>query len=196
MIDFLLTLDRDVFMFLNKHHTDWLDPIMFWISKTIFWLPLYTGLLVVIIKYFKKDSWIILATIGVAIILSDQMTSTFMKPFFQRLRPSRDPALEGLVHIVNGYKGGKFGFASSHASNTFAVAVFIWLLLKPYFRYIWILFTWAIVVTYSRIYLGVHYPGDIIVGMLIGLLMGWIAFRSQKLIIEMRKRKLIKENGK
>jgi undecaprenyl-diphosphatase len=107
-----------------------------------------------------------------------------MKPFFLRLRPSRDPALEGLVHIVNGYKGGKFGFASSHAANTFAVAVFVWHLLKVHFRYVGVLFFWAAFVAYSRIYLGVHYPGDVIVGVVIGSLIGWIMFLLQSKLLK------------
>jgi len=187
MIDFLLKLDRELFLFLNGHHTAWLDPIMFWISKTIFWLPLYGFLLFLIVKHYKKDTWIILIGIALAIIITDQLTSTLMKPFFLRLRPSRDPSLEGLVHFVNGYRGGKYGFASSHAANTMATALMVWFLLKSHYRWIWTLFIWAIVVGYSRIYLGVHYPGDIIVGMLVGLLVGLGSFKFQKAILDKRK---------
>jgi len=97
-----------------------------------------------------------------------------MKPFFERFRPSKDPELQHLVHIVNEYRGGRFGFASSHAGNSFALAIFIFQIFKE--RYGWVkwMFLWAAVVSYSRIYLGVHYPGDIIVGASIGLLMGWM----------------------
>src|SRR5688572_21097640 len=144
MFDFLLELDKELFLFLNNLHTPWLDPIMLGVSKTIFWLPLYGFLLYFIIKYYKKDTWIILIGIVLAIFLSDQITSSLMKPFFMRLRPSRDPLLEGMVHIVNGYRGGIYGFASSHAANTFAISVFMWLALKTHSRLIILLFGWAI----------------------------------------------------
>jgi undecaprenyl-diphosphatase len=188
MMDFVLELDKELFLFFNNLHTYWLDPIMLWITKTIFWLPLHAFLLFCIIKHYKKDSWIILIGIAITILLADQFTSSFMKPFFMRLRPSRDPALEGLVHIVNGYKGGKYGFASSHAADTFGTALFVWLNLKEYYRWIGLLFGWALLVTYSRIYLGVHYPGDILVGALVGLLVAWGVFKLQK--------KVLKQNGK
>jgi undecaprenyl-diphosphatase len=103
-----------------------------------------------------------------------------MKPFFKRLRPSRDPALKELVHTVNGYKNGKYGFASRHAANTMGIAFFFWLLFANRYRWIWILFIWATVVSYSRIYLGVHFPGDILVGMLIGILSGYFCFSLNK----------------
>jgi undecaprenyl-diphosphatase len=183
MIDFLLDLDQKAFLILNGMHTPWLDQVMFWITKTIFWLPLYTVLLFLLIKYYKKDSWIILLGIIITIVLADQITSSGMKPFFLRLRPSREPALQGLVHTVNGYIGGKYGFASSHAANTIGIALYFWLLLGARYRWMWVLFIWAVVVAYSRIYLGVHYPGDILVGMCIGLAAGWIGFSFQKAVL-------------
>jgi undecaprenyl-diphosphatase len=187
MIDWLKEIDRELLLFLNSFHSPFLDSIMFWITKTLFWLPLYLFLLALIIKYFKQDWWIVVLGIVVTILLTDRITSGFMKPFFERLRPSREPALQGLVHLVKDsagkfYYGGKFGFASSHAANTFATAMFFWLLFRHRYKWMWTLFIWAAAMTYTRIYLGAHYPGDILVGLLIGLLCGWIGYKVQRWI--------------
>jgi undecaprenyl-diphosphatase len=99
-----------------------------------------------------------------------------MKPFFGRLRPSWEPTLEGMVHIVDGYRGGSFGFASSHAANTFATATFLVLLFrgkKP--GMVW-LFIWCTLVSYTRIYLGVHYPLDILCGALVGAMLAFVVY--------------------
>jgi undecaprenyl-diphosphatase len=182
MLEFLIDLDKKLLLFFNSLHTPWLDPVMFLITKTIFWLPLYLFLLYLVIKNYKKNSWIVLLGIALAILLADQITASIMKPFFERLRPSREPSLQGLVHLVNGYTGGKYGFASSHAANTFATALFFWIIFKNKYRWMWILFVWAVVMTYSRIYLGVHYPGDIIVGMLVGFGSAYCGYRLQRWI--------------
>lgn len=182
MLDKLLELDRELLLYLNSFHTPWLDPVMFWITKTLFWLPLYLFLLYLIIRNFKKDSWIAIVGIALAILWADQITAGLMKPFFERLRPSREPSLQGLVHLVDGYKGGLYGFASSHAANTAATALFFWLLFRDRYRWIWILFVWAVVMTYTRIYLGVHYPGDILVGMIVGIIGAILGYKSQQII--------------
>lgn len=184
MLEWLKELDRELLLYLNSFHTPALDPVMFWITKTLFWLPLYLFLLYVTIRYFKKDWWIVIIGIAFAILLTDRITSGFMKPYFERLRPSREPTLQGLVHLVQDsagkvYTGGKYGFASSHAANTFATAMFFWMVFRRRYRWMWVLFIWATVMTYTRIYLGAHYPGDILVGLLIGLLCGWIGYKTQ-----------------
>lgn len=177
MIDQLITLDKELFFFLNGLHAPWLDPIMFTLSKTWVWTPLYIFLLYHILKEYKVKSWSVLLAIGLTILLADQITSSFMKPFFERLRPTREPDMEGLIHFVNGYRGGTFGFASSHAANTFGTAMFLWLLFKTSKPWMAWLFLYATVVSYTRIYLGVHYPGDILAGGAIGILCGWMSFR-------------------
>jgi len=176
MIDQLIALDTKLFLFLNGLHTPWLDPVMAAISGSLVWLPLYGYVLFLIIRDHKMNSWLPLLGIGLTILLADQTTSTLMKPFFARLRPSHDPGLAGIVHLVNGYTGGTYGFASGHAANTFGAATFVTLLFHPTKRWAPWLFAWASVVSYSRIYLGVHYPADIVVGGTVGVLSGWISF--------------------
>jgi len=188
-MDQLREWDKQLFIFLNSYHADWLDPVMYQFTKTWFWLPFYILLLIFIIKNYKKESWMILLVIALMITLSNELTSTVMKPYFSRLRPSQDPSLEGIIHLVDGAKGGLYGFASSHASNTFATATFLWLLFRK--RYSWIagLFVWAIVMTYTRIYLGFHYPGDILVGGAIGIFTAWASFKFYEwLRVKMEKR--------
>jgi undecaprenyl-diphosphatase len=174
MIEYLLELDKQLFLSLNSYHTEWLDAIMLYVTSKLVWIPFY-----IIIAYFifKQEGLtrgiVVLICIALTILLADQITSAFMKPYFARFRPSHEPALKDLVHIVNGDRGGKFGFASSHAANTFGLALFIFLMFKDRTKQVAWIFLWAAIVSYSRIYLGVHYPGDIIAGGLVGMACAW-----------------------
>ena len=183
MLESLLAFDEKVFLLLNGLHQDWLDPIMFAISGKLEWVPLYAFIIFRLIYKYKKAGLVALLGLIVTIILTDQVTSGFMKPFFARIRPSHDPELEQIVHIINGYRGGLYSFASSHASNSFALATFLWLLLRKKEGWVSYLFIWAAVVAYSRIYLGVHFPGDVITGALVGMLMANLVFLLYKKIL-------------
>jgi len=188
----LLELDKKLFLELNSgFHTHCLDQLMLFFSSTAAWIPLYLVLLYLIIRNYRKETWMVLLAITLTIVMADQFTSTFMKPFFERLRPSHDPELENIVHIVNHYRAAsKFGFASSHAANTFGIATLMWFILKNYRPLIGLLFPWAIGVGYTRIYLGVHFPGDILVGELVGFLsalIAWLLFKLLKRFIDEKK---------
>lgn len=175
MLQYLKDLDESLFLYLNGLHTDFFDVLMHWITYQQTWYPFYALIIIWMTWKFKTKAILPIITIIIAITLSDQFTSSFMKPFFERLRPCHDPEIDYLVHLVNGC-GGQFGFASSHASNSFALATLLYLFLKPFLKYTSIIFVWSALVSYSRIYVGVHYPGDVITGALVGLLIGWILF--------------------
>ncbi len=122
----------------------------------------------------------ILIAVIILIVLSDQASVQLFKEVFQRLRPCHNPQIAELVHLVDGC-GGKYGFISSHATNTFALALFMGLVLNKHIPFIFIgLLCWAIVVSYSRVYVGVHYVSDIFVGALLGMLIGWLVFFGLK----------------
>lgn len=168
MIDQLEQWDKALFILLNGSHNDLFDVLMPLISNKWVWIPLYALLLYLLIKNEKGQIAFTLIGIGLLILISDQAASGLLKPWVGRLRPCYDPELADSVHLLKGC-GGRFGFASSHASNSFAVAMFCWLLLKNHVKYIWLLIPWAALVAYSRVYIGVHFPGDILMGGLIGI---------------------------
>lgn len=175
MIDWLKQLDQEVFLWLNGLHASWLDTPMALVTGRGLWVPFYVLLaLWLIYKQRQHAVWSILFIVA-AVVLSDQLTSSYMKPFFERLRPCHDPAISHLVYTVVGC-GGKYGFASSHAANTFALATAMVFLHpgKPWLQVS--ILCWAVLVSYSRIYVGVHYPGDLVAGAVLGVALATILY--------------------
>lgn len=183
MIELLNNIDSKLFLFLNGIHSEFWDNVMFFVSGMKQWIPLYIAVILLIMARFKKKGIIVIGALIILLVLTDQTSVHLFKNVFQRLRPSQNPNLEGLVHLVNNYRGGKFGFVSSHAANTFGFAMFLTLLFKNKYFAGFIL-SWAAIISYSRIYLGVHYPGDIICGALLGILLSNLVYWIYKLILK------------
>lgn len=178
MIEKLEELDRQLFLWLNGLHHPWLDQPMYYMSEGAFWIPVYVGMLYMVAKTYNwKMALLSLLGVGLTIFFADRGSVELFKEVFQRYRPSRNHEIGPLVHIVNDYRGGLYGFISSHASNFFGVSTFVFMLVRKRFaKTAWLLFVWAALIAYTRIYLGVHYPSDIFVGTLYGVLCGLLAY--------------------
>ncbi|MDR2010460.1 MAG: phosphatase PAP2 family protein [Bacteroidales bacterium] len=175
MIEYLENIDRQIFMFLNGLHADWLDPIMKQITSFWFWYPIAALFLVLTIVYYKKNFWIPLVFTILCFTFTDQ-GSNITKKNVKRYRPTHNIEIGESVHVVDDYRGGQYGFFSGHAANGFGLA-FITLLFIRKRYYTWIVLIWAVLVSYSRIYMGVHYPSDILVGAIFGTAMAFLIYK-------------------
>ena len=190
MLEQILDYERNAFLWLNGRHNAFMDSFFWLYSGQIVWIPI-TIFLLFLLFYKKnwKESLLILLSIVLIIILCDQISSNICKPYFMRFRPTHHPDFMDYVKTVNDYKGGKYGFISGHAANSFGFALFTILL----FRYRWYtisILIWGTLMAYSRIYLGVHFISDIVPAIVVSIL---IAYLIYKLYIVVR-RKLLNKN--
>lgn len=182
-MEHLSTIDSDLFLFLNGLHTDWMDEIMIAVTHMWIWIPLYLLLIYWTVKEYGKQSWWVFLAVGVVVLCSDQLSAHVCKPFFHRLRPCFNPDFQDVIYLPKGVAGGKYGFVSSHAANTFSIATFLTSALRKYHPWPAItLFLWAFISSYSRIYIGFHYPGDILCGVILGALVGLILWKMCQIV--------------
>ena len=176
-------LDRDLFLYLNGLHAEWLDPVMVAFSNKFTWIPLY---LLLIFLLFRKFGWrhaaLYLLGVAVLITLCDRLSVEAFKEVFDRYRPCHNLLIKAKIHLVDGC-GGKFGFVSSHATNHFGLSTYLFLVFrKRHPHWGWWLFLWAAITSYSRIYLGVHYPADIVGGAILGIVLALIVYGLLRIV--------------
>lgn len=181
----LSDIDARLLLIVNDAHSPFFDSVMWCISGRWIWVPFYAVLAYLL---FRRMSWkrasICLVTIGLIILAADQTCATLIRPEIGRLRPANlNNPLSSFVHVVNGYRGGRYGFPSCHAANTFALAVFMSLVIRHKWFTV-MMFSWAFVVSYSRMYLGVHYFGDLFCGATIGSLFAVLFYYLQNYLFK------------
>jgi len=167
-------MDAQIYILVNQTlSASWLDPVMYWVSHKWFWLPVYALIIGICIKIFTSKAWLSVLCMLLCLVASDRFTSGVMKPLFNRVRPCHEISLH--PRIIDGVHCSDTGsMASSHAANHFALSVFLILLFGIKGAMRWVLLAWASLVAYSRVYLGVHYPSDVLVGAVVGTAIAFI----------------------
>lgn len=176
LIDKLLPFERNVFIAINGSDSIFWDNFMWTYTGILTWIPMVVFIFYVAFRnQMLNEFLLVLGSLALVILLSDQLSSSFFKPIFKRHRPTHHVDFMDIVDIVNDYRGGQYGFISGHATNSFGLAVFLSLLFKNKFVTGLIIF-WAALNSYSRIYLGVHFISDIVAGLFFGSLIGFLVY--------------------
>lgn len=183
MFEILINIDKKLFLFFNSFHNEWMDTLMYWISYKYTWIPLYILVIIYIFKHHKNKFLFYISCILITFALTDQC-SNILKNSTKRLRPSHNPEFEQVIHLNHNYKGGKYGFVSSHAANTAGlttILIFLGIFKKNIYKHFFIF--WTLLVSYSRVYNGLHYPADIVGGIILGIFIAFIVNYLTKIVI-------------
>ena len=174
----LIHFDKELLLMLNGSDSLVMDTLIMTLTNALTWIPLYLSLFYVVLKSNDtvRDILLVLAGAGACVLLAGTVDDTIVKPLVARWRPGHDPEIGMLVDTVDGYRGGNYGFFSAHAANTFSIAMFISLLMRQRLLTIFLV-AWSLINCYTRLYLGVHYPGDITVGLIWGGLVGFCVYK-------------------
>ena len=173
MLEYLNDIDTDALLAVNGLHDMFQDAFWWMVSAKWSSALLLLALVWILLHQNRRHALLMLVMLAFTVLVADQVSSGLIKHLVERLRPTHDPSLDNMVHLINGYRGGMYGFVSSHAANFFAVATLLSFVMRH--RLVTCsLFTWALLQCYSRVYLGVHYPGDIMGGIVVGVLAGWL----------------------
>ena len=179
MIEYLNDIDTEALLAVNGMHNVFQDALWWMVSAKWSSLLLVLALVWILLRQNRRHALLVLAMLALAVLLADQVSSGLIKHLVERLRPTHDPSLDSMVHVINGYRGGLYGFVSSHAANSFALATVVSLVMRH--RAVTLsLLSWSLLQCYSRVYLGVHYPGDILGGIVVGVLCGWLVWRRMR----------------
>ena len=171
----LLNLDKVFTLAINSCHSPFFDNFFYIYTQTWTWIPAILLLVWWMWRRWGVRSLYVVLGIALCILLADQLSSSLIKPMVARLRPTHNPEIADLIHTVNGYRGGRYGFVSSHSANAFAVVVFTSLIIR-YRTYTILTIIWAILTAYSRVYLGVHYLGDVVCGAILGIFVAFVVY--------------------
>lgn len=174
-MDWLIDIDRHLTLWLNSWHTGFADCFYYFITASTTWIPLYLVLAWMFFKQQGGRGLVTIITIAILVGLADFISSSVLKPLIERPRPCHDEIMQWMVHLVNGRRGGMFGFVSSHAANTFALATFVALVVRHTGLSL-SLFAWAFLNSYSRIYNGMHFVGDIVCGAILGMVLARLVY--------------------